>query len=114
MAGPNTTLNILDQEDFDLKCHLNSYSSELDGTDNRLLSLTGNSLYHDAHDLKIDKDLMEYKHHLFALHLNIESLSAKFDELTLLLSELKNQFIEPDFILLCETILHYGNTHLFD
>ena len=108
MPGPNTTLNILDQEDFDLKCHLNSYSGKLDGADNPLLSLTSNSLYHDAHDLKIAKDLMEYKLHLFALH-----LSTKFDELKLLLSELKNQLIEPDFILLCETFLHDGNTHQF-
>ena len=78
MAGLNTTLNILDQEDFDLKCHLNSYLGELDGAENPLLCLTGNNLYHDAHDVKIDKDLMEYKHRLFALHLNIQSLSAKF------------------------------------
>jgi len=46
---------------------------------------------------------MEHKYHFFALHLNMQSLSAKFDKLKLLLSELKNQFIEPDFILLCET-----------
>jgi len=103
MAGPNTTLNILDQENFDLKCHLNSYSGELDGADNPLLCLTGNSLYHDAHDLKIAKDLMEYKHHFFAFHLTVQWLS-----------ELKKQCIEPDFILLFETFLHDGNTHLCD
>ena len=113
MAGPSTTINIIDQEDFDLNYHLDSYSGELDGADNPLLCLSGNSLYHDAHDLKIGKELTEHKHNFFALHLNIQSLSAKFDELKLLLSELQKQFIEPDFILLCETFLHDGNTHLF-
>jgi len=32
MIGPNTTLNIIGQENFNLDYHLNSYSSELDGT----------------------------------------------------------------------------------
>ena len=95
MAGPNTTLNIIDQEDLDLKYHLNCYSHELDGADNPLLCLTGNSLYHDAHDLKITKDLMEHKHHFFALLLDIKLLSAKFDKINLL----------SDFILLCDAFL---------
>ena len=38
---------------------------------------------------------------------------AKLDELKLLLSEMQNQGIELDLILLCEPFLHDGNTHLF-
>jgi hypothetical protein len=72
IAGPNTTLNIINQEDFGLNYNLNSYLGELDGPDNLLLCFSGNSLYHDAHDLKIDKELTEHKHNFFALHLNIQ------------------------------------------
>jgi len=113
MSRPNTTLNIIDQEELYLNYHPINYSGELDGADNPLLCLTGNSLYHDAHDMKMDKELTEHKHPFFALHLSLQSLSTKFDELKLLLSELINQFIEPDFILVCETFLHDGNTYLF-
>ena len=73
IAGSNTTLIIIDQEEFDLKYHLNSHSGELDGADNPLRCLTGNMVYHDAHDLKIDKDLTEHKHNFFVLYLSINS-----------------------------------------
>ena len=39
------------------------------------------------------------------MHLNIQSLPAKFDKLKLLISELHDQQIDLDFILLCETFL---------
>ena len=113
MAGPNSTLNIIDQDDFDLNHHLNSYSGELDGADNPLLCLSGSSLYHDVHDIALATELTERQHQYMALHLNIQSLSAKFDELKLLLSELQNPGIKPDFILICESFLHDANAHLF-
>ena len=40
-----------------------------------------------------------------SLHLNIQSLPAKFDKLKLLISELHDQNIDLDLILLCETFL---------
>ena len=85
MAGPNS-INITDQDDFDLNHHLNSYSGELDGADNPLLCLSGSSLYHDVHDIALATELTERQYQYMALHLNIQSLSAKFDELKLLLS----------------------------
>ena len=37
-----------------------------------------------------------------ALHLNIQSLPAKFNKLKLLFTELESQHIKLDFVLLCE------------
>ena len=61
---------------------------------------------------KVSCTYCKYTYHM-ALHLSIQSLSAKFDELKLLLSELQNQGIKPDFILICESFLHDANAHLF-
>ena len=46
-----------------------------------------------------------------ALHLNIQSLPAKFDNLKMLISELYIKSIDIDFILLCETFLSEYNSH---
>ena len=48
------------------------------------------------------------------MHLNIQSLSAKFDELKLLLAKLAGKGIDLDVIMLCETFLHSGNENLFN
>ena len=42
------------------------------------------------------------------MHLNIQSLSAKFDELKLLIAKLAGKGIDLDVIMLCETFLHSG------
>ena len=113
MAGPNITSHFKDHEEFDLNCHMNRHSGELDGTDNPLVCLSGNSLYHDVTDIKLGAEPTEHKQQCNVLHLNIQSLSAKFDQLKLLLSEMVNQCIKPDFILICESFLHSANSHLF-
>ena len=61
MAGPGITSHFKDQEEFDLNCHLNRHSGELDGTDNPLLCLSGNSLYHDVTDITLGAEPTEYK-----------------------------------------------------
>jgi len=48
------------------------------------------------------------------LHLNIQSLSAKYDHLKHIVSQLHDQYIFLDAILLCETFLHKGNEYLFN
>jgi exonuclease III len=48
------------------------------------------------------------------MHLNIQSLPAKFDKLKLLISELQEQDIHLDFILLCETFLNDNIANQFN
>jgi len=48
------------------------------------------------------------------LHLNIQSLPAKFDSLKELLITLQENKIHIDFIMLCETFLTDNNMHLFN
>ncbi len=48
-----------------------------------------------------------------ALHLNIHSLPAKFDQLKAMLTRLKTISINIDFVLLCETFLADYNADIF-
>ena len=49
-----------------------------------------------------------------SIHLNIQSLPAKFERLKLLISELHEQTIELDFILICETFLTDNTAQQFN
>ena len=53
--------------------------------------------------------IFQYK----VLHLNIQDLSAKFDHLKTLLSELTDVDVEIDFMLLCETFINDNKANLF-
>ena len=71
-----------------------------------------NSNYYDVNDILPDK----FSHNNFqckVLHLNIQGLSSKFDQLQTLLSELSDAHVEIDYILLCETFVNDDNAHLF-
>ena len=71
-----------------------------------------NSNYYDVNDILHDK----FSHNNFqckVLHLNIQGLSSKFDQLQTLLSELSDAHVEIDYILLCETFVNDNNAHLF-
>ncbi len=48
-----------------------------------------------------------------ALHLNIHSLPAKFDQLKTILTRLEAASIHMDFVLLCETFLSENNANMF-
>ena len=48
------------------------------------------------------------------MHLNIHSLSAKFEQLKQIMCQLQDQNIYLDAVLLCETFLHEGNANLFN
>ena len=67
------------------------------------------SLYHNIDQLKFTTH-PEYT----SIHLNIQSLPAKFDTLKLMLSELAEQQIAVDFILLCETFLTDNISHMYN
>lgn len=51
---------------------------------------------------------------LTSMHLNVQSLPAKFDKLKDLLSELNEQNIHIDLILLCETFLNKNNFNMYN
>ena len=71
-----------------------------------------NSNYYDVNDILPDK----FSHNKFqckVLHLNIQGLSSKFDQLQTLFSQLSDAHVEIDYILLCETFVNDDNAHLF-
>ena len=114
----------MDKEDIDdmnndtdnLNSCLNEYARENDDPENPLSKLLTNSQYWDLNNLiqhYQDKQTSN-KYQAKILHLNIQSLSSKFDNLKLLLDTLQENKLQLDFILLCETFLHDGNKHLFD
>ncbi len=114
MADIGDEIFQLNNTDNDLNDRLNGHMLNEEDHENPMTSLRVRSLYYD-----IDGLISNYKVHLTktkvkVLHLNIQSLSAKFDKLKLLLSTLGESGIHLDFILLCETFLHSGNVHLFD
>lgn len=90
-------------KEFNLSGYLNKCADDEDHI-NPLWNI--NSDYHVIENLKDNLQLNSQMPHEYAtLHLNIQSLPAKFDKLKLLLNELKEQTIELDFVLLCETFI---------
>ena len=114
MAGSNILSDIMNLNDFDLNSHLNTYMDDIDEIDNPLSNLAINSKYYDITDLRIDSQLNGHKHQLTALHINIQSLSAKFDELKSYMATLHDNNIKLDGILICETVLLDSNTYLYE
>ena len=76
-----------------------------------------NSKYYDIDDLisKYKQNNNTTKIKLSIMHINIQSLSAKFDNLKNLVGILQDNGVELNFILhvLCET-LHDGHSNLFE
>ena len=105
----NNTVNTLNSR-------LNEYVKEHDGFDNLSSNPMINSPYYDINGLinnpkiKQSTDMFQAK----VLHLNIQSLSSKFDSLTILLNTLQTNGIYFYYVLLYETCLHNGNKHLFN
>jgi len=71
----------------------------------------GECKYYDIADLQEinNNDGSEY----IVLHLNIQGLASKFDNLKILLDSMIAIGKKPDFVLLCETFLTKNNAHLF-
>lgn len=97
------------------QCFNNTHVAPGDPDDNPLITLGINSQYYDIDELhKIRERLFETDFaHATALHINIQSLPAKYNKLLDLLKEFQNKHIHIDFILLCETFLHEKNKELF-
>ena len=93
---------------MNLNYYLNKYMSDDDFANNPLKLLDIDSPYYEIEDLKTNMNSDNSTENDFeytSVHLNIQSLPAKFDRLKLLISELHEQRIDLDFILICETFL---------
>lgn len=64
-------------------------------------------------DIKHIKQNNPTSHKYNILHINIQSLPAKFDKLKELVTSFQEENIQLDFILLCETFLTDSNMKLF-
>ena len=79
------------------------------------LNLPETCKYFDLDDETLNfTNLQHISYNFNCMHLNIQSLSAKFDELKLLLAKLAGKGIDLDVIMFCETFLHSGNENLFN
>jgi hypothetical protein len=99
-----------------LNNHINRLYDDED-TDNAshpVQLLQVDSKYYDIADLINLKLPNNTQHKYTAMHINIHSLPAKIDQLTTLLSHLKQNNINLHFILLCETFLSDSNSSLFN
>ena len=97
----NTQSTVPEDGYMDMNAYLNKYSDE-EINDNPTNIQNIDSDYYDLDTLSTN---IKSKHEYTALHLNIQSLPAKFDKLKLLISECNCQRINLDFIMVCETFL---------
>ena len=80
--------------------------------DKRMDIISTDSTYCDLTDLSlVTEHFTNYRY--CAFHLNIHSLPSKFDQLKYIIQELKENNINVQFILLCETFLVERNADLF-
>ncbi len=94
----------------------NDDTSSGNDIDNPFKTLNIQSSYYDVENLKHMKPVYSGNHtsELTSMHLNVQSLPAKFDKLKDLLSELNEQNIHIDLILLCETFLNKNNLNMYN
>ncbi len=105
----NDKNNVPVDPSLDLNTYFDRYVNENNINDNPLNLLNIESLYHEIQHLKFTT------HPEFtSIHLNIQSLPAKFDKLKLLITELDEHKISVDFILLCETFLTDNISHMYN
>jgi hypothetical protein len=98
---------------LDLADHMHMYIDENDNGSNPLDFMSVDSEYYDADNIipqHINIKSYQYK----VLHLNIQGLHSKFDNFKILLSQLNDQDVKLDFILLCETFLNDNNADLYN
>ena len=88
---------------FNLNTYANKYLNDDETNDNPVTALNFVSEYYDTEQLHTHFGLNKFEYS--TLHLNVQSLAAKFDKVKLLINELHDQHIDLDFIMLCETFL---------
>ncbi len=99
---------------FDFCTFVNEYfaSDDTSNNNNQNILNVGSKLY-ELDDIQA-KFSVNHNFMYTAMHLNIHSLLAKFDQLKTLLTRLNGIQIQLDFILLCETFLSDTNANMFD
>ena len=115
MEDTNDVLSVMNCK-LDLKNTMNEYSiDDENNVGNVLTDTLIESNYFDLDKLGAHvHNVCNYgKQVLCVMHLNIRSLSKKFEKLKDLLVSLEDRCVYLDVILLCETYLHAGNENLF-
>ena len=108
MANFDQTQNIMYQEEFDLKAHWCNFNR----FQNTTHPVSEGSEYYVLDGIQSGSTTSDSTQYT-ALHINIQSLSAKFDELKLVIASLQERGIKLDYIMICETFLHDNNHDLF-
>ena len=104
--------NSITYDDQELSYHIEQLNQS-DSNDNNLTTICDvDSKYYEMEDMQHISP-KNIKPKLTALHINIHSLPAKFDQLNLLLYKLKQANTYIHCILLCETFLNDNNSSLF-
>ncbi len=94
---------------LDLNAYFDKYMTDDNINDNPLNLSNIESQYQEIKQLS-----SIIKPEYTTIHLNIQSLPAKFEKMKLLLSEISKQKMCIDFILLCETFLTDNICHLYN
>ena len=104
---------IMKDQALDLSYHVNKYIHESDIETHPLDMLSIDSKYYDISDI-LPLEISHMNFQTKAMHLNIQGLNAKFDELKFLLAQLSEKNIKLDCILVCETFINCHNEQLFN
>ena len=117
MADTNNHLNTFNNDSLDLNQAIQDYTTDTCNNENDDL-LTSTLIESKYYDMESLITYMKHGRHennqIKVMHLNIQSLSAKYEQLKQLVSQLNDEKIYLDAILLCETFLHEGNANLFN
>ena len=112
----NNLLNLNDS--MDLNQVLDDYITDPTGDEEnkKLLNDLIASNYYDLEKLSIllKDSKTSNREKLNVIHINIQSLSSKFDKLKNLMNFFQEKNVNIDVLLLCETHLHEGNKDLFN
>ena len=105
------------ETEYDLINMLDNYitDSETNANEDFLLSTSTESKYYESETLTdvLTPHMTKYNN-INILHLNIQSLPAKFDKLNHFIAHMDTKGICFDAILLCETFLHQYNSDLYN
>ena len=103
-------------DDLDLNSVMDEHVKDSLSFDNPLTTLSLNSRYYEIDELiRTYQENNTYgKTSINIIHINIQSLSAKLENLKNLVGTLQENGILLNFILICETFLHDGNVNLVE
>lgn len=105
----NDKIDPLHDLNLDIQHYIESSNPEIDQSS--VFNIT--SPYYTISDLL--ENYEEHTHFKYkAMHINIQSLPAKFDSLKGILAEFEERHISMDFIMLCETFLTDTNTQYYE